>query len=80
MQSEPARALVGDADQLTGMERSAIFRWFVNSGTERVDCQALFTEDESQVLLVLTATPRSEAESRLQMLAVLGTQQLADER
>lgn len=26
-----------------------------------VDCQALFPEDESQVLLVLTAPPRSEA-------------------
>ena len=49
-------------------------------GPIEVDCQALFTEDESQVLLVLTAAPRSEAESKLQLLAVLGTQQLADGR
>ncbi|UVY82655.1 helix-turn-helix transcriptional regulator [Brachybacterium sp. NBEC-018] len=39
-----------------------------------VDCQALFTEDESQVLLVLTAPPRSEAASRLALLAVIGSE------
>ena len=39
-----------------------------------VDCQALFTEDESQVLLVLTAAPRTEAESRLALLAVIGSE------
>lgn len=48
-------------------------------GPIEVDCQALFTEDEAQVLLVLTAAPRSEAESKLELLAVLGTQQLASE-
>ncbi|WP_454050059.1 helix-turn-helix transcriptional regulator [Cellulomonas sp. Marseille-Q8402] len=47
-------------------------------GPVEVDCQALFTEDESQALLVLTAPPRSEAEGKLKLLAVLGTQQLAD--
>ena len=46
-------------------------------GPIEVDCQALFTEDESQVLLVLTAPPRSEAASKLELLAVLGTQQFA---
>ncbi|GIG37929.1 helix-turn-helix transcriptional regulator [Cellulomonas pakistanensis] len=46
-------------------------------GAIEVDCQALFTEDGSQTLLVLTAAPRSEAESRLRLLAVLGTQQFA---
>lgn len=44
-------------------------------GSIEVDCQALFTEDESQVLLVLTAPPRSDAASKLALLAVLGTQQ-----
>ena len=46
-------------------------------GPIEVDCQALFTEDQSQVLLVLTALPRSDAASKLELLAVLGTQQFA---
>ncbi|MCL1869111.1 MAG: helix-turn-helix transcriptional regulator [Promicromonosporaceae bacterium] len=150
VQNEPARALFGDVTDLTGWERSAIYRWFAPPQTERrlypaddhdrqsraqvaalraaygtmgaqsragelaralsavspefaglwdaqvvarrfedhkvlvhpdlgpieVDCQALFTEDESQTLLVLTAPPRSEADGKLRLLAVLGTQQL----
>jgi transcriptional regulator with XRE-family HTH domain len=44
-------------------------------GEIEVDCQALFTEDASQVWLVLTAPPRSEGASKLALLAVLGTQQ-----
>lgn len=47
-------------------------------GPIEVDCQALFTEDGSQALVVLTAPPRSAAEGKLQLLAVLGTQELAD--
>lgn len=43
-------------------------------GAIEVDCQVLFTEDGSQTLLVLTAAPRSEAEGRLRLLSVLGTQ------
>ncbi|MBS0024775.1 helix-turn-helix transcriptional regulator [Microbacterium paraoxydans] len=43
-------------------------------GEIEVDCQALFTEDESQALIVLTATPGSEAASKLEFLRVLGTQ------
>jgi transcriptional regulator with XRE-family HTH domain len=39
-----------------------------------VDCQALFTEDQSQALLVLTAPPHSEADAKLKLLGVLGTQ------
>lgn len=39
-----------------------------------VDCQVLFTEDQSQTLLVLTAPPHSEGEGKLKLLAVLGTQ------
>ena len=37
-----------------------------------VDCQALFTEDQSQALLVLTPSPGSEAEEKIRLLAVLG--------
>jgi transcriptional regulator with XRE-family HTH domain len=44
-------------------------------GEIEVDCQALFTEDASQVLLVLTAPPRTDAASKLELLAVLGEQQ-----
>ncbi len=46
-------------------------------GEVEVDCQALFTEDESQVLLVLTAAPRSESEDKLKLLTVVGTQRFA---
>jgi transcriptional regulator with XRE-family HTH domain len=151
VQNDPARALFGDVSHLTGLERSAIYRWFTSPGTERahypaddharqsraqvaslraaygslgpssragelarvltrtspefaelwaahevgrrfedhkvllhpeigsieVDCQALFTEDESQVLLVLTAPPGTEAAGKLALLAVLGTQAFA---
>ena len=154
VQNDPARALFGDVSHFVGLERSAIYRWFVHPEQERwrypeadrdrqsraqvaslraaqgalgpesragalsaellrrspefaelweahqvarrfedhkvlvhsglgdieVDCQALFTEDESQVLLVLTAAPRSEAASKLELLAVLGTQQFTPER
>ncbi len=43
-------------------------------GAIEVDCQALFTEDQSQALLVLTAPPHSEDAEKLRLLAVLGTQ------
>ncbi|WP_033212796.1 helix-turn-helix transcriptional regulator [Kitasatospora phosalacinea] len=46
-------------------------------GPIEVDCQALFTEDQSQVLLVLTAAPRSESEEKLRLLAVLGQSRFA---
>lgn len=154
VQNRPATALFGDVSHLTGLERSAIYRWFAHPETERrlypehdrdrqsraqvaslraahgamgpssragelvreltrksaefarlweehevsrrfedhkvlvhpelgpieVDCQALFTEDESQVLLVLTAPPRTEAASKLDLLAVLGNQQFSTPR
>jgi transcriptional regulator with XRE-family HTH domain len=44
-------------------------------GTIELDCQALFTEDQGQALLVLTAAPRTEAAEKLALLAVLGQQQ-----
>jgi transcriptional regulator with XRE-family HTH domain len=47
-------------------------------GPIEVDCQALFTEDQSQVLLVLTAAPRSEDAEKLRLLAVLGQDRFAD--
>ncbi|ODU21552.1 MAG: hypothetical protein ABT15_27880 [Pseudonocardia sp. SCN 73-27] len=43
-------------------------------GDIEVDCQALFTEDQSQALLVLTAAPRSEAEEKIRLLGVIGTE------
>ncbi|MGW4210956.1 helix-turn-helix transcriptional regulator [Lentzea sp. NPDC004789] len=44
-------------------------------GEIEVDCQALFTEDQSQALLVLTAPPRTESFDKIQLLGVLGTEQ-----
>ena len=41
-------------------------------GPIELDCQALLTEDQSQLLLVFTAAPRSEGHGKLQLLAVLG--------
>jgi transcriptional regulator with XRE-family HTH domain len=46
-------------------------------GPIELDCQVLFTEDQSQALLVLTAPPRSEGFKQLQLLAVLGQQQFS---
>lgn len=43
-------------------------------GEVEVDCQVLFTEDQSQALLVLTAPPGSESAEKLSLLGVLGTQ------
>ncbi|MBD0862537.1 helix-turn-helix domain-containing protein [Gordonia sp. zg691] len=45
-------------------------------GSIEVDCQALFTEDASQVLLVLTAAPRTDAAGKIELLNVLGTQRM----
>ncbi len=41
-------------------------------GEIEVDCQVLFTEDQSQALLVLTAAPRTEGYEKLRLLSVLG--------
>jgi len=45
-------------------------------GEIEVDCQALLTEDQLQVLLVLTATPGSESAAKIRLLGVLGMQDL----
>jgi transcriptional regulator with XRE-family HTH domain len=47
-------------------------------GAIEVDCQALFTEDQSQALLVLTAPPGSEGYEKLRLLAVLGHERFAE--
>jgi transcriptional regulator with XRE-family HTH domain len=154
VQNAPALALFGDRTGYEGLERSEIYRWFLDPDTERrlypehdrarqsraqvaglraaygslgpqsragdlvralqkispefvelwqrhevqrrfedhkvlvhpevgpieLDCQVLFTEDQSQVLLVLTAVPRSADEEKLRLLTVLGTQQFSDHR
>jgi hypothetical protein len=47
-------------------------------GPIELDCQALFTEDETQALVVLVAEPRSEAAAKLELLAVVGQQEMAE--
>lgn len=49
-------------------------------GSIELDCQSLFTQDQSQALLVLTAEPRSEAESKLKLLPVVEMQLMGDGR
>jgi len=46
-------------------------------GAIELDCQTLFTEDQGQALLILTAAPRSEGAEKLALLAVLGHQRFA---
>ncbi|MCU1405550.1 MAG: family transcriptional regulator [Glaciihabitans sp.] len=46
-------------------------------GRIHVQCQALFTENQSQTLLVLTATPGTEDAEKLRLLGVIGTQSFA---
>jgi transcriptional regulator with XRE-family HTH domain len=47
-------------------------------GPIEVDCQALFTEDRSQALLVLTAPPGTEGYEKLQLVAALGQERFAE--
>ena len=49
-------------------------------GEIEVDCQVLFTEDQSQALLVLTAAPRTESYEKLQLLSVLGQERFTSSR
>ena len=46
-------------------------------GAIELDCQTLYSEDQSQALLVLTAAPRTEAAEKLRLLAVIGGQRFA---
>jgi hypothetical protein len=49
-------------------------------GPIELDCQVLYTEDQGQALLILTAAPRSEAAEKLALLAVLGQQTFSPAR
>jgi transcriptional regulator with XRE-family HTH domain len=42
-----------------------------------LDCQALFTENQAQVLLVLTAAPGTPTADKLELLSVIGSQSFA---
>lgn len=44
-------------------------------GEIEVDCQVLFTENQAQSLLVLTAPPGSEGHDKLQLLSILAARQ-----
>ncbi|GAB3390737.1 helix-turn-helix transcriptional regulator [Humibacter soli] len=46
-------------------------------GAIELDCQVLFTEDQGQALLILTAPPGTEASEKLRLLSVLGTQEFS---
>jgi transcriptional regulator with XRE-family HTH domain len=46
-------------------------------GTLIVHCQTLLDPDQSQCLMVLTATPGSEDHEKLELLSVIGTQRLS---
>ena len=45
-------------------------------GDIELDCQILFTQNQAQVLLVFTASPGTEGHEKLQLLSVVGNQQL----
>jgi transcriptional regulator with XRE-family HTH domain len=86
---ELVRALHKASPEFAGLwERHEVARRFADHkilihpllGPIEVDCQALFTEDQSQALLVLTAPPRTESYEKLQLLAVLGQEHFAEAR
>jgi len=75
------RALAKESQEFAALwERHEVARRFEDHkvlihpelGEIELDCQVLFTEDQSQALLVLTAPPRSEGYEKLRLLAVLG--------
>ncbi|GAB2648869.1 helix-turn-helix transcriptional regulator [Saccharopolyspora gloriosae] len=47
-------------------------------GPIELDCQILFTEDQSQALLVLTAAPGTEGHAKLELLGVVGHERFTD--
>jgi len=86
---ELARALQKASPEFAALwERHEVARRFEDHktlihpelGPIEVDCQVLFTEDQSQALLVLTAPPRTEGFEKLQLLGVLGQQRFAESR
>lgn len=77
---EIVRALERESEEFSGLwARQEVSRRFEDHkvllhpevGAVELDCQVLFTEDQSQALLVLTAEPGSEAEQRIRLLEVL---------
>lgn len=48
-------------------------------GPIELDCQVLFTEDQSQALLVLTAAPRSQADEKLRLLDVVASERFGED-
>ncbi|WFE29859.1 helix-turn-helix transcriptional regulator [Solwaraspora sp. WMMD791] len=83
---ELVRALSAVSDEFRELwERHEVARRFADHktlvhpevGDIEVDCQALFTEDQAQALLVLTPRPGSAAEDKIRLLAVLGSQDFA---
>ena len=83
---ELVRALQKASAEFAGLwERHEVARRFEDHktlihpelGPIELDCQALFTEDQSQALLVLTAPPHTEGYEKLQLLAVLGHERFA---
>jgi transcriptional regulator with XRE-family HTH domain len=83
---ELVRLLLAKSDEFRDMwERHEVARRFEDHktlvhpevGRIDVDCQALFTEDQSQALLVLTPAPGSEGEDKIRLLAVLGLEHFA---
>jgi transcriptional regulator with XRE-family HTH domain len=86
---ELVRALRKASAEFAGLwERHEVARRFADHktlihaelGPIELDCQALFTEDQSQALLVLTAPPCTDGYEKLQLLAVLGHQPFAGTR
>jgi transcriptional regulator with XRE-family HTH domain len=84
---ELVRALAKASPEFAGLwERHEVAKRFEDHkillhpelGPIEVDCQVLFTEDQSQALLVLTAPPRSEGYEKLRLLAVLGPERFAE--
>ena len=79
---ELAAALVARSDEFRILwEQQVVARRFADRktllhpelGAIDVDCQALFTEDRSQALLVLTSRAGSDATEKIRLLAVVGT-------
>ncbi|MGB3733259.1 helix-turn-helix transcriptional regulator [Microbacterium sp.] len=81
-----ARMLVAESEEFRLLwERHEVAQRFADRktlvhpevGTMEFDCQVLFTEDQSQALLVLTPSGK-EASERLRLLSVVGAERFAD--
>jgi transcriptional regulator with XRE-family HTH domain len=86
---EVVRALLAESEEFATLwARHEVARRFEDHkvlvhpvvGPVELDCTVLFTEDQHQALLVLTAPPRSEGAAKLELLGVVGTQELAPRR